>query len=169
MGIDDPIGGDASLPIDLETDVTGVLPPENGGAAEFDFDIPGAGLLVNLDSQDPNTVSIVSERVSTWTDKKNSLVFSRVGANNLRYDLNGIRFEGDAYLETPAFPPLNLTSAMTLLVVATVDNPTADTIGGFISHSSGASGYEFKYSNTPDGEARFNFAGVSDLGSLVTA
>jgi hypothetical protein len=136
------------------------------GGVSFDPDIGGAGLVVNLDASIEGSIGFAGDKVSSWTDQKNSFVFAQTtDANRPLHGVDSIRFDGNQYLSTPAEPDLNLTATMSIFIVATVDDIVNNTFTTFWSHTSGASGYAFGHGNTPPGEARFNFSGVSDLNS----
>lgn len=136
----------------------------------FDPDIAGAGLVLNLDASVISSItkSANGTTVTTWTDQKNSLVATSQ-ANTSTYQINGVKLDGIDYFSIPAAAALNLSSAMSIFVVATVDDVTTNSNGSFVSHSSGTTGYQFRYTTPPDGKARFNLAGVIDADAAVTS
>ena len=147
-----------------------VFPEETDTPTEFDFDVPGAGLLVNLDSSISESFSFSGSKITSWIDQKNGLNFSQaIDINRPVLDADGVLFSGAQRLITPAFAPLALTSAMSIYVVSRpVDilNPAYSTL---VSHTTGANGYLFRYGADPSGEARFNFPARQDISANVTS
>lgn len=134
-----------------------------------DFDILGAGLIVNLDSTVGSSIVVSGGNVTSWTDLKSGYVFSQGTAANQPTvsGTNGINFDGSDWLDTPDAAPLNIVGPMSIYAVVT---PTSITnLPRFFVHSTFLNGYKFGLGNDPVGEARLNFPTVHDFMSDVQA
>lgn len=139
-------------------------------SGSFNADLPGAGLVLDLSSNVLSSIVQTGEKISSWTDQKNGLVASQATpANQPTLEMDGIRFNVTTYLDIPAFIGLNLTSAMSIFIVSTADDVVTNPFSTVFQHCFGAAGYTFGYGNTPPGEARFNFPGVSDKNANVVS
>lgn len=143
--------------------------PSVSGA--FDYDIPGAGLVLDLNARVSSSIILNAGKVQSWIDQKFGVVFSQATATN-RPLVSGeaIQFSGNEWLDsTTIVAAHNITGPLSIFTVGFKTDNTDPSNSMIIYRSTGANGYQFGHSSGPAGEASFAVFGKHDQSSDVVA